>query len=238
MAGVPSDRDDFTAAERDGCRFGTADRPKVLDGVVPMVDGAAATTCQAVFSARDRQIAHHEGTAQIGELTMIETTIISRSVPGVGPEARSGLVVGLNRQLASLSDLATAYKQAHWNVVGADFSQLHELFDQFADQAREYVDLVAERAVTLGGTARGTIQAAVEHSALPPFPLEERDEIHLLRELVGRIDVVDQDLRAAMDTSADDLATQDVYIEVVRGIEKQRWMLQAHLVRRSSLDRG
>jgi DNA-binding ferritin-like protein len=35
-----------------------------------------------------------------------------------------------------------------------------------------------------------------------------------------------------MDASADEAATQDVYIEVVRGIEKQRWMLQAHLARR------
>jgi len=164
---------------------------------------------------------------------MIETTIVHRSVPNVDEVLRSRLVVGLNQSLASLSDLAAAYKQAHWNVVGIDFSQLHELFDQFADQTRDYVDTVAERAVTLGGVARGTIQAAVEHSALPPFPLEERDEIHLLRELVGRIDVVDQDLRAAMDTSTDDLATQDVYIEVVRGIEKQRWMLQAHLAKRA-----
>jgi starvation-inducible DNA-binding protein len=163
---------------------------------------------------------------------MIETTIISRSVPGVGPEARSDLVVGLNRHLASLSDLAAGYKQAHWNVVGTDFSQLHALFDQFADQTREYVDTVAERAVTLGGTARGTIQAAVEQSALPPFPLEERCEQHLLEALLARIDILDGDLRQAMDTTASEPATQDVYIEVVRGIEKQRWMLQAHLARR------
>src|SRR5215212_6809176 len=135
---------------------------------------------------------------------MIETTVVSRSVPGVGPEARSALVVSLNQQLASLSDLASAYKQAHWNVVGSDFSQLHELFDQFADQTREYVDTVAERAVTLGGTARGTIQAAVEQSALPAFPLEERCETHLLEELVARIDILDGELRQAMDTTANE----------------------------------
>jgi DNA-binding ferritin-like protein len=35
-----------------------------------------------------------------------------------------------------------------------------------------------------------------------------------------------------MDESADEAATQDVYTEVVRGIEKQRWMLQAHLAGR------
>jgi len=168
---------------------------------------------------------------------MPESSMMNRTVPGVDRLRAERLAEELNRNLASLVDLAAAFKQAHWNVAGRDFSQLHALFDQFTDQTREYVDLIAERAVTIGGIARGTIQAAVEHSALPPFPLEERDEILLLRELVGRIDLVDQDLRAAMDTSADDLATQDVYIEVVRRIEKQRWMLQAHLDRRSSHDR-
>ena len=164
-------------------------------------------------------------------------TMVSRAVPGVDEESRARLVLGLNQALATLSDLAAAYKQAHWNVVGADFSQLHELFDRLADQAREYVDVVAERAVTLGGTARGTIQAAVEQSALPAFPPDERCEQHLLEALVQRIDILDGDLRQAMDATASEPATQDVYIEVVRGIEKQRWMLQAHLARRSSVDR-
>ena len=165
-------------------------------------------------------------------------TMVNRAVPGLDDESRARLVLGLNQTLATLSDLAAAYKQAHWNVVGADFSQLHELFDQLADQTREYVDVVAERAVTLGGTARGTIQAATEQSALPAFPLEERCEQHLLEALVGRSDILDGDLRQAMNTTESEPATQDVYIEVVRGIEKQRWMLQAHLARRSSLDRG
>ena len=85
---------------------------------------------------------------------------------------------------------------------------------------------------TIGGVARGTIQAAVEESALPPFPIEERDEARLLEELVGRLDTLAADLRQAMDDSADDAATEDVFIEVTRGVEKQRWMLQAHLAGR------
>jgi DNA-binding ferritin-like protein len=32
-----------------------------------------------------------------------------------------------------------------------------------------------------------------------------------------------------MTLSAEEPATQDIYIEVTRGIEKQRWMLMAHL---------
>src|SRR5436305_4367766 len=70
-------------------------------------------------------------------------TMVHREVPGLDLESRARLVVGLNQSLATLSDLAAAYKQAHWNVVGIDFSQLHALFDQFADQTGDYVDVVA-----------------------------------------------------------------------------------------------
>jgi starvation-inducible DNA-binding protein len=163
---------------------------------------------------------------------MQKVTTTSRPMPGVDEGHRAGLVVRLNQNLASLTDLATAYKQADWNVVGIDFAQLHVLFDEFADQTRDYVDLIAERAVTIGGVARGTIQAAVEHSALPAFPIEERDEVRLLEELVGRTDTLTADLRGAMDESVVEAATQEVYIEIVRGIEKQRWMLQSHLASR------
>ena len=158
-------------------------------------------------------------------------TMATRTVPGLDEARQSRLVVELNRNLAGLTDLAAAYKQAHWNVIGMDFAQLHALFDQFADQTREYMDLIAERAVTIGGAARGTIQAAVEGSVLPPFPVEDRDEVRLLTELVSRVDALTAELRQAMDACADEAATQDVYVEVVRGIEKQRWMLQAHLAR-------
>lgn len=44
-----------------------------------------------------------------------------------------------------------------------------------------------------------------------------------------RTDRTASGLRQAMDASAAEPATQDVYIEVLRGIEKQRWMLQSHL---------
>lgn len=166
---------------------------------------------------------------------MLQTTIASiGSIPGIDPGLRDRLVASLNRNLASLTDLATAYKQAHWNVLGSNFAQLHELFDEFANQMREYIDLVAERAVTLGGVADGTIQAAVEGTALPPFPREERDEVRLLEELAGRVDRLVAELRDGIALSTDEAATQDLYIEVTRGIEKQRWMLLAHLARNAS----
>jgi starvation-inducible DNA-binding protein len=144
---------------------------------------------------------------------------------------RERIVRGLNLNLANLTSLATAYKQAHWNVQGPGFAQLHEMFDSFTDQTREFADLVAERAVTLYGTAYGTIEGAVKGTTLPPFPLEERREEALLRALVERAHGAISEIRGAMEESEDDLATQDIYIEICRGLEKQEWMLRSHLAK-------
>ena len=154
---------------------------------------------------------------------------MSAGVLGLDGDLRDHLVVRLNQNLANLTDLASAYDHAHWNVAGQNFAQLHELFDRFADQTRAYMDMLAERAVTLGGTANGTIQAAAEISDLPAFPLTERSQWRLVEELVQRLEHVAADLRQAMDASADEAATEDVFIEVLRGIEKQHWMLREHL---------
>lgn len=160
------------------------------------------------------------------------------NLPKVETNLRDRLIEQLNKTLAALTDLAAAYKQAHWNVVGPDFAQLHALFDEFTDQARAYMDLVAERAVTLGGVAHGRIQDAVEHTTLAPFPRDERDEMRLLEALAERVDRLVADLREGIRLSDDELVTQDIYLEIARGIEKQRWMLLAHLQRSSGNGRG
>jgi starvation-inducible DNA-binding protein len=161
-------------------------------------------------------------------LQQIEARAIP-ALPGVDWELAESLGHRLNRDLATLTDLTAIYKQAHWNVLGSNFSELHRLFDQLADETRAYVDLVAERAVALGGVVHGTLQAAVECTALGPFPVNERDERRLVHELSRRVERTVEELREAIVASAEEPVTQGLYIEIVRGIEKQRWMLMAQL---------
>jgi starvation-inducible DNA-binding protein len=154
---------------------------------------------------------------------------MSPGLLGLDGDPRDHLVARLNQNLANLTDLASAYDQSHWNVSGPNFAPLHELFGRFAEQTREYMDMLAERTVTLGGIAHGTIHAAAESSNLPAFPLSERGQWPLVEELIRRLEHVATYLRQAMDASADQAATEDVFIEVLRGIEKQHWMLREHL---------
>lgn len=159
----------------------------------------------------------------------METGRRSKEVAATNRNVRERLVRELNLNLANMTSLATAYKQAHWNLQGPGFAQLHELFDRFADQAREYADLVAERAVTLQGTAHGTIEGAVKETTLQPFPLDEHREDALLKALVERANAAITEIRKGINGSEEDLPTQDVYIEISRGLEKHEWMLRSHL---------
>jgi starvation-inducible DNA-binding protein len=81
-------------------------------------------------------------------------------------EVREQVITLLNQHLADTFDLYSQAKQAHWNVKGAQFFQLHELFDKLADEAQEYVDLIAERVTALGGTAAGTVRISAAASRL------------------------------------------------------------------------
>jgi starvation-inducible DNA-binding protein len=87
-------------------------------------------------------------------------------------QTRTRLVGLLNARLADSIDLQTQCKQAHWNVKGPSFIALHKLFDDINTDVQEYVDLLAERVVQLGGVAEGTARCAAERSTLREYPAD------------------------------------------------------------------
>src|SRR5512146_2153353 len=84
---------------------------------------------------------------------------------------RQPLIELLNERLADAADLYSQVKQAHWNVKGPNFFQLHQLFDQLAAEVFPYIDVIAERATALGGVAMGTARMAAANSTLPEYPV-------------------------------------------------------------------
>jgi starvation-inducible DNA-binding protein len=146
-------------------------------------------------------------------------------------DVRSQVVEILNQTLAATLDLKTQVKQAHWNVKGTDFYQLHELFDEIATELEEYIDLVAERVTALGGQALGTARIAAEQSILPEYPFDIVDGKAHVTALADRFAPYAKHLREAIDKTDDlgDLDTADLYTEVSRTIDKRLWFLEAHL---------
>jgi starvation-inducible DNA-binding protein len=146
-------------------------------------------------------------------------------------ELREPIIALLNQQLADTFDLQSQTKQAHWNVKGMHFIQLHELFDKLAEEIEEYVDLIAERATTLGGTALGTARMSAAATRLPEFPLDLSDGRPFVEALVDRFAALAKTSRAAIDAANElrDADTADLFTEVSRGLDMNLWFLEAHL---------
>jgi starvation-inducible DNA-binding protein len=152
-------------------------------------------------------------------------------------DVRSSVVDILNQSLAATLDLKTQTKQAHWNVKGMDFYQLHELFDEIAGELEEYVDMVAERVTALGGTALGTARMAASTSILPEYPLDAVTGEEHVTALAERLAAYGQHVREAIDQTDElgDADTADLYTEISRTIDKRLWFLDAHLVKKTDL---
>ncbi len=143
--------------------------------------------------------------------------------------SRAEVVALLNRQLANIADLQSQTKQAHWNVRGAEFYQLHKLFDDLAEPLGDHIDTIAERAVTLGGFALGTVRCAANTSDLPEFPLEP-GAMEYARELAKRFALCANSARRAIAASdeKDDPDTADLLTDLSRDLEKAVYFLEAH----------
>ncbi len=164
----------------------------------------------------------------------------------LSPSIRERMIELLNARLADAIDLRTQLKVAHWNVKGPHFIALHELFDEIVEDADEYVDLIAERAVQLGGVADGTARQVAERSSLDEYAAtgggEGHEHVHAVADALAQFG---RSAREAIEIAADakDQDTSDIFTEVSRGTDKWLWMVEAHSqtgewVRPSAGDQG
>jgi starvation-inducible DNA-binding protein len=146
-------------------------------------------------------------------------------------EARLILIDLLNSTLSTTLDLKTQVKQAHWNVKGMEFNQLHLLFDDMATEVEVFVDTVAERITALGGIAFGTARVAAQDSILPEYPLQTSKGRDHVTALADRYAICAKHLREAIakTTELDDADTADLYTGMSRDMDKRLWFLEAHL---------
>lgn len=137
----------------------------------------------------------------------------------------------IQEMLAESIDLNIQVKQAHWNVKGPDFISLHLLFDQIAAQTSEYSDLIAERIVQLGGVAEGTLQMTAKRtklSAYSPASLSGKEHIlAVVHALAQYGEAARRVIRQANEIS--DVVTADVFTQILRGVDKNLWLVEAHL---------
>lgn len=148
----------------------------------------------------------------------------------LGQEASARVGEHLQATLFDLLAICYQSKQAHWNITGCNFRELHQQFDDIFSAAVEASDETAERLAALGISPDGRGVSVVNESNLLAMPggfLGDRQAVEFM---VHNIEKACRATRARLEPVGElDLVSQDVLIGVIRSMEKQLWMLQSRL---------
>lgn len=146
------------------------------------------------------------------------------------PDVAAGVAQFLSPVVVDLTAIVVNGKQAHWHVRGANFIGVHELLDTIVDHAQEWADLAAERIVALGLPVDARLGTVAAKTTTPELTAGFRPSNETIAEVIAQLDAA----LAAVNTAVRELAeldqtSQDVAIEIARGLDKDRWFLFAHI---------
>ncbi|MEZ5362608.1 MAG: DNA starvation/stationary phase protection protein Dps [Bryobacterales bacterium] len=147
------------------------------------------------------------------------------------PENVRETVIGLLQgSLADSADLQFQAKTAHWNVKGANFIALHELFDQAHAETIAWTDTIAERLVMLGGVAEGNVQAVAKNTRLPEYSLQIKESSAHVEAFSTALAAYGKTIRNNIDKAdeAGDKDTADLFTGISRAVDKMLWFVESH----------
>lgn len=160
----------------------------------------------------------------------IQTTASSTATHAASPRYRASEQVANHLQAlsADLIDLHLVGKQAHWNVVGKNFRDLHLQLDEVVDAAREFSDTVAERMRAIYVTVDGRAARVATQSSLPEGPATEIDTAACVDLIVDALYAVAGTARRIHDdVDAEDPTTADILHSILERLEQLAWMIDA-----------
>lgn len=158
------------------------------------------------------------------------TTANAIDVSVSNPDVAAGVAQLLQPVVVNLTALVVNGKQAHWHVRGSNFIGIHELLDDIVDHAQEWADLAAERVVALGLPVDGRLHTIAKETTTPQMAAGFQGAAETITAVIAQIDAARESVNSAVrELDELDQTSQDVVIEIARGLDKDRWFLFAHV---------
>ncbi len=145
-----------------------------------------------------------------------------------GFKASKALTDDLQAVLVDLTELHLQSKQAHWNLVGKNFRDLHRQLDEIIEEARAFSDAVAERLRALHAMPDGRSDTVAATTTLPEFPNGEIETSEAVDLITARIDGTVATARRVHDeVDEEDPTSADLLHAIIARLEQFSWMVSA-----------
>ncbi len=134
----------------------------------------------------------------------------------------------LQKVLVDLIDLHLQGKEAHWNILGRNFRDLHLQLDELVDAAREFADDIAERMRALYLVPDGrsyTVAASTHLDQFPEGEVSTHDAIDLVTLRIYQATTTIRDVHDDVDD--EDPSTADMLHAIIDRLEQIAWMMGA-----------
>jgi starvation-inducible DNA-binding protein len=143
-------------------------------------------------------------------------------------DASQKLSDNLQAVLVDLIELHLQGKQAHWNIVGTNFRDLHLQLDEIVDAARQFADDVAERMRALNATPDGRSSVVAKSTTLAAFDAGEIDTSAAVDAITERLNAVVTTVREVHDpVDEEDPTSADLLHAILERLEQLAWMVSA-----------
>jgi starvation-inducible DNA-binding protein len=143
-------------------------------------------------------------------------------------KASQTLADDLQLVLTDLIELQLQGKQAHWNIVGPNFRDLHLQLDELVAATREFADETAERMRALHALPDGRSSTIAGSTRLEQFPAgltSTKDAVKLVTDRIERTVQTMRDVHDEVDE--EDPTTADLLHAFIARLEQLAWMINA-----------
>ncbi|WP_309124305.1 DNA starvation/stationary phase protection protein [Arthrobacter sp.] len=143
-------------------------------------------------------------------------------------KASETLTDNMQSVLVDLVELHLQGKQAHWNVVGKNFRDLHLQLDEIIEDARLFADQMAERMRALHAVPDGRSAVVAKGTSLDEFPSGLVDTKDTVTMVVAMLEAAVGRMRQVHDqVDEEDPTTADILHGMIEKFEQYAWMVNA-----------
>ena len=151
---------------------------------------------------------------------------------GIPDKEIEEIVTLLNTLLADEYALYTKTRNAHWNVSGTNFYELHKFFETQYEAVDIIIDDIAERVRSLGHYALGSLKDFLAVTHMDEENHDFGNPKQIIQTLVNDHETIIRIIRndiAPISGKHKDLGTADFVTGIMKQHEKMAWMLRSFL---------